>query len=384
MKKFKIILSLAFLSILIIPTIVEASCTWRSYTVYLEGGTPPSGGCYSIEEQLTDKHKETCTEAKPSTSSGGYTHTDYICCCSKIEQGTQATAPKFKIPELQIKIPGLDKLSEVNCLPNNEGNFFCEVPWIGQYIAAIYNYGLSIAGILAAIMLMAGGVLWLVSGGDASRITQAKELIIGSVTGLIILFSSYILLIQVNPDLVKMGSIKIGAIPRESLPDVDVIYTGATGENPYQAGCDAARAGSLTICQAYANNNTKPENLTNIDGVEIDKQVSIKYQKAMDCVAAKNNNKKLFGIRGGFRSAARQISIKAEKEKEGKGNEAATPCCSNHGSGKALDLYRLDGEKMTWDYNDSSGLTECMNQNGLYAKLKGSPDEPWHWSPTGK
>jgi len=374
MKKFKIILSLIILFILIAPTVAEASCVWRAETTY-QGGGGTTGGCYSIEEQPGINAVETCTDGQPGVSSTGASNTSYVCCCSKTEQGTQITAPKFTIPELQIKIPG--------CVANSEtGGFECEVPWLGEYIVAIYNYSLSIAGILATIILMAGGVLWLVSGGDASRITQAKELILGSITGLIILASSYVLLIQVNPDLVKFKSIKLNPITKESLPDVDVTNLGLTGDNPYQAGCTAARGGSLDTCRGYGS--TQPEGLVTVEGKLVNSQVAIQYQKAMDCVTKKNKNQKIFAIRGSFRSAESQIKIKEQKEKEGRGNEAATPCCSNHGSAKALDLYRLDGEKMTWDYNDSSGLTACMNQNGLYAKLKGSPDEPWHWSPTGK
>ncbi len=117
-------------------------------------------------------------------------------------------AAKFKIPELQIEIPGLAKFSQVKCTADGK----CGVPWIGEYINGIYNYAMSIAGILAAIILMAGGVLWLISGGDASKITQAKELIISSITGLIILAASYIILFQINPGLVNFTPIYIDQI----------------------------------------------------------------------------------------------------------------------------------------------------------------------------
>ena len=111
------------------------------------------------------------------------------------------------------------------------------MPWIGEYITGIYNYGVNIAGILAAIMLMAGGLLWLVSGGDAGRITQAKELIIGSVTGLIILAGSYIILIQIDPNLVKFAPLNIGTInyPDENWP----VTKTAAQSAPTYCGCVA-------------------------------------------------------------------------------------------------------------------------------------------------
>ena len=80
---------------------------------------------------------------------------------------------------------------------------------IARYITAIYDYGISVAGILAAIMLMAGGVIWLTSGGDSGKVEQAKKIIIGSITGIFILFSAYIILNTINPALVKMQGVPL-------------------------------------------------------------------------------------------------------------------------------------------------------------------------------
>ncbi|MFA5154864.1 MAG: pilin [Patescibacteria group bacterium] len=84
---------------------------------------------------------------------------------------------------------------------------------LARYVKAIYDYGLAVAGILATLVLMGGGVLWLISGGNESRITQAKELIAGSITGLVILFCSWIILNTINPDLLKMKVITTQVIP---------------------------------------------------------------------------------------------------------------------------------------------------------------------------
>jgi len=182
------------------------SCSWRAYTLQVDPPQILSAGCFSDEDRSGDAK---CSDPKPAGSSG-LVNTEYFCCC----QATQEAAtkePKFKIPELQIDIPTL-KLSEVKCQADDSGNFNCPIPWIGEYIVAIYNYGVGVAGILAAIMLMAGGVLWLISGGDSSKVSQAKELIAGSVTGIIILMSSYILLLEINPKLVTFKPISLNYI----------------------------------------------------------------------------------------------------------------------------------------------------------------------------
>ena len=132
------------------------------------------------------------------------------CCCGATLTNENTKAPLFTIPTPEISIPTI-KLSAVNCTQSG-GSYTCDIPWIGEYINGIYKYGLNIAGILAALVLMGGGLLWLISGGDASKITQAQNMIVGSITGLMILMSSYILLTQINPDLVKMKSISLGVI----------------------------------------------------------------------------------------------------------------------------------------------------------------------------
>ena len=112
---------------------------------------------------------------------------------------------------MSIKIDTV-KLSQEAFCTGTENSGECHIPWIAEYINGIYKYGFGIGGILAAIMLMAGGLIWLVSAGDASRISQAKDLILGSIIGLLILSTSYIILTAVNPDLAKLRPIKIGQI----------------------------------------------------------------------------------------------------------------------------------------------------------------------------
>jgi len=83
---------------------------------------------------------------------------------------------------------------------------------LSRYIKSLYDYGIAVAGILAAIVMMGGGVLWLTSGGSENRISQAKDLIFGSVIGLGLVFSSWIILNTVNPDLLNFNTIGLTTI----------------------------------------------------------------------------------------------------------------------------------------------------------------------------
>ncbi len=354
---------------------LNSNCDWEVCCRNLLNGYSTDNYIYTYKKQCNTTPRESEVEdVAPNKSSCQPVNNPYDCCCSTkpaLVDGTTDDKPAlFTPPDIQIKIPGLEKLSAVSCPVGAE----CEIPWLGQYIVALYNYALSIVGIVAALVLMAGGVMWLISGGDAGKIGQAKEMILGSITGLIILATSYVILLQINPGLVNFTSVNVENIKKVVLNDADVTVTGGT--TPYLAGCLAAQKGDLSVCRAYGN--SEPPNLVSLDGEKVDPVVAQKYQAAMNCVKAKNG-KYLFAINEAWRSAQKQIDYKAA------GKSAAIPCCSNHGSGQALDLKIIAGGKANWAYNDSSGLTACMNAQGLYAKLTtGDYIEPWHWSLTGK
>ncbi|MDD5071324.1 MAG: pilin [Patescibacteria group bacterium] len=88
------------------------------------------------------------------------------------------------------------------------------VPWIGEYIGSIYNYAIGIVGILAAIVLMFGGVIWLTAGGSPERVKEAKAWIGASLSGLVLMLCSYMILYQINPDLVKLNPLKIKLVEK--------------------------------------------------------------------------------------------------------------------------------------------------------------------------
>lgn len=83
---------------------------------------------------------------------------------------------------------------------------------IAEYVKAIYNYLLSIVGITAAIVLMVGGVLWLTAGGSSEKVSQAKSWIGGSLTGLVLALTSYLILQTINPQLVSFTATDVPKI----------------------------------------------------------------------------------------------------------------------------------------------------------------------------
>jgi hypothetical protein len=76
---------------------------------------------------------------------------------------------------------GTDKLSSVN-LGNQD---------LQKTISGIINVFLGFLGILATIIILYGGFVWMTSGGNAEKIDKAKRILINGVIGLLIILSSY-------------------------------------------------------------------------------------------------------------------------------------------------------------------------------------------------
>jgi len=72
------------------------------------------------------------------------------------------------------------------------------------YLENLYNFGISITGILAIFMIAVGAFAYIVtSAGNPSKMMDAKEKITNALIGLIIALTAYLLLYVINPDLVK-------------------------------------------------------------------------------------------------------------------------------------------------------------------------------------
>ena len=53
---------------------------------------------------------------------------------------------------------------------------------------------LGIVGSLALLMFIYGGLMFIISSGSSEKVTKAKEIIIGAVIGLVIVFTSYMII----------------------------------------------------------------------------------------------------------------------------------------------------------------------------------------------
>jgi hypothetical protein len=150
--------------------------------------------------------------------------------------------------QLQVRIPGIDELVErypVVCEEDDAQT--CKIPWVAIYIHAVYNYLIVIGGIVATIALMLGGVIWLMSAGNASRITEAKSWIGGSITGVLILLTSYVLLNHINPNLVGLRYIELETIERIIAGDLASSSNDGWEGSPFTANATAEHLTAIDI-----------------------------------------------------------------------------------------------------------------------------------------
>jgi hypothetical protein len=120
----------------------------------------------------------------------------------------------WTIPDLQIKIPGVAFTGAVSCTGEGAGGVKtgCQIPWIWQYVVGVYNYAINIVGLVAVVVMMIGGFIWITAGGNTARVGEAKNYIGASLMGLLIALASYTILYYINPNITKYTPIVIDQI----------------------------------------------------------------------------------------------------------------------------------------------------------------------------
>jgi len=80
------------------------------------------------------------------------------------------------------------------------------------YIQYVFNFAIIIAGIIAFASIVYAGFRYLASAGNPTTMSDARSQITAGILGLLILVTSYLILIQINPELIVL---KIGKIEFE-------------------------------------------------------------------------------------------------------------------------------------------------------------------------
>lgn len=74
---------------------------------------------------------------------------------------------------------------------------------IESFISNLYLFGFGIGGVLAVGMIVAGGIL-IATSSVVNQQSKGRDMIMGAILGLVLLFGSYLLLRTINPRLVEL------------------------------------------------------------------------------------------------------------------------------------------------------------------------------------
>lgn len=118
-----------------------------------------------------------------------------------IAQNTWAADGELEVRYPQLPGTGIEAPTSVRTLLPN-------------YILYIFYFSLAISGFIAFGSLVYGGFHYLTSAGSATRMAEGRKQIFAAILGLVILFSSYLILTTVNPQL------KIFSLTREPIQDI--------------------------------------------------------------------------------------------------------------------------------------------------------------------
>lgn len=73
-----------------------------------------------------------------------------------------------------------------------------DAPTLAQGGLNIFNFLLSIAGVIVIISLVVSGIMYFLAGGDEKRISQAKKATLNSIIGAVIILGAKIIIITIG------------------------------------------------------------------------------------------------------------------------------------------------------------------------------------------
>ena len=158
--------------------------------------------------------------------------------------GTFAFIPETSAAGLQYelleKIPGTDGLGSD----------------LKGYIEAIYKVALVVITLSAVLMLSVGGFMYLTSAGNTSAMGSAKSIIFDALIGLVIALAASLLLLVINPDLVKVSLNGLSPIAITAQPAPSA--AGKVVSKPPSGIYTGTNVGGCIGCVPVTGVNVKP------------------------------------------------------------------------------------------------------------------------------
>ncbi|MBI5654470.1 hypothetical protein HZC53_02360 [Candidatus Uhrbacteria bacterium] len=124
-----------------------------------------------------------------------------------------STQPPLATPNPGVEIPGLAFSSSPQV---NKG--VISIPFLAQYISAMYNYLIGVALIVSAVMLVYGGFRYVL-GSTVGDIRTGKEIVFNSLVGLGLVLGAFTLLRMVSPPAATLKPLEVMVVKRDPMDD---------------------------------------------------------------------------------------------------------------------------------------------------------------------
>jgi len=244
----------------------------------------------------------------------------------------------------------------------------------GNYLNIIIKLVLGIAGVLAMVMIVMGGIEYMTSDLISSK-EAGKEQITHAVLGLLLALGAYLILNTINPQLL---SACLDKLPQATITIMDETETVATA----QTQDDSVTSGSVT---GGCKEGIIATPTTNGGTFYLCKTISSKVQAMVNTAWQKGY--KLTG--GAFRSKQRQETLRSNNcggssniyNVNAKCNPlTAIPGTSRHENGLAID-FKCDGVLIQ---NNTNACFIWLKANAGSYGLQNLKQEQWHWSIDGR
>ncbi len=100
----------------------------------------------------------------------------------------------------------------------------------GAFINSFYQIALAVAGLLALLMIVYGGIRYTVSAGNAGAQGDAKDIITSALWGVALLLASYVILNTINPRITSNLNLPGEDVPAPPAPSSTQVLTVADSE----------------------------------------------------------------------------------------------------------------------------------------------------------
>lgn len=124
-----------------------------------------------------------------------------------------STQPAFITPDPGIDVPGLTFSPTPQVTKG-----VVSIPFLAQYIAAMYNYLIGVALIVAAVMLVYGGFRYVL-GATVGDIKTGKEIVFNALVGLGLVLGAFTLLRMVSPPAATLKPLEVMVVKRDPMDD---------------------------------------------------------------------------------------------------------------------------------------------------------------------